>query len=497
MEQPNSGDRLWLRSPNEAWYELGKAYLMEATTYEWRLEGRNEKRLPKLQFCGVPLIPIHYDERFIYGEVTMPFQSGQISFEIEGTVYETYLYADSRKMTQEQFDHMISDILKEASLCFKHSEVKIGIQADERSRELTLAQWSYINSSFSSLSSIVRGIMVLPIRMLRAKDQFVRRENVKNVDTRMMGWLERNLGRRSTGLIPEFVHSSVREETFDVYENAILKKWLLELRRLIDRYGEIHYLKNVSDQSKAYSDQIRGWLRSPFFRDMRPYEGMVSETQVFRKHPVYRLAYKWFDRLYTHGREQIGFDFHYPLQETFSLYEIWCYLQVVRLFREQGMLKDSSGLYRVTKEGCFLHLSQHGESVVKLKNGMQLFYQRAYRYNQNSRSFYTYTQEMIPDIVLETGNHIHILDPKYRVSGNLGMALGEMHKYRDGILNSETNERAVESVFILTPEPARNLRYFESEFHRKYGMGAIGLSPGGGRKALEEWLQRLNLNNEL
>jgi hypothetical protein len=54
---------------------------------------------------------------------------------------------------------------------------------------------------------------------------------------------------------------------------------------------------------------------------------------------------------------------------------------------------------------------------------------------------------LIPDIV----KGIIVFDPKYRVPGNLGTALGEMHKYRDGILCRETGERAVKEVYILTP----------------------------------------------
>ncbi|MEH7096504.1 hypothetical protein [Neobacillus vireti] len=51
------------------------------------------------------------------------------------------------------------------------------------------------------------------------------------------------------------------------------------------------------------------------------------------------------------------------------------------------------------------------------------------------------TQRMIPDIVQEGENGLIVFDPKYRVPDNLGPALGEMHKYRDGILKRNNGER--------------------------------------------------------
>ncbi|WP_261807826.1 nuclease domain-containing protein [Paenibacillus sp. N3.4] len=177
------------------------------------------------------------------------------------------------------------------------------------------------------------------------------------------------------------------------------------------------------------------------------------------------------------------------MKETFALYEIWCYMQLVKVFREKGLLKDSSGLFQIKREGLFLHFAKHNESVVHLKSGMRLSYQRVFQ--NNSPHFYTFTQRMVPDIVIESGDHLYILDPKYRVATNLGTALGEMHKYRDGILDCSNDERAVQNVFILTPSASDELRYFTADFQDRYKMGAIKLTPGGDMSALSDWIDKL------
>lgn len=76
---------------------------------------------------------------------------------------------------------------------------------------------------------------------------------------------------------------------------------------------------------------------------------------------------------------------------------------------------------------------------------------------------------------------IIVFDPKYRVPDNLGTALGEMHKYRDGIIHRLAKKRAVQEVYILTPtraDQAERMRYFQEDFHERYLMGAIQVVPG-------------------
>ncbi|MGZ7443478.1 hypothetical protein [Paenibacillus sp. TH7-28] len=66
-----------------------------------------------------------------------------------------------------------------------------------------------------------------------------------------------------------------------------------------------------------------------------------------------------------------------------------------------------------------------------------------------------------------------------------------MHKYTDGIFLAGVDQRAVDSVFIVTPVWDEDLDFFKPDFHRRYNMGAIGLTPGGDRSALMEWVDHI------
>lgn len=488
MVQHSSGGSFLIRSKGEEWVALEETYLTEASTYEWKYVMNGLERPPSIHFCGLAYFPHRIEEGVAYGQLSTPFHSGQVTFEINGEKLDSYIYPDSRKLTQEQYHLMLSDILQEASLCFEYSDIETGIEVDQHSRELSLAQWSYIEASFTSLAAMIRQVIEHPARVLQAREQQMRRDHVKTVDAKTMGWLERNRERSTSGTIPEIVRSSVREDSYNTYENKLLKRQLLELRHLLKCYGEVSEGERAR-RAESYADQIGYWLRDPFLKQVIPYQGMVQISQVFRKHPVYRQCYQWFDRLYKHGNERIGMSYNYPLRETFALYEIWCYMRLVKVFREKDLLQDCKGLFRTTREGLFLHFAEHNESVVQLNNGMRLSYQRVFQ--NNSPHFYTFTQRMIPDIVIEAGDRLYILDPKYRIANNLGTALGEMHKYRDGILLCCNDERAVQNVFILTPVQNDELDYFTSDYHDRYKMGAIALMPGSDTSLLNSWIDKL------
>lgn len=439
---------------------------------------------------------LHHPQRIendeAVGTLTTPFHSGHVVFNINGEAINSYIYPDSRKMTQEQYSLMLSDILQEAALCFEHSDISTGVEVDQRTRDLSWAQWSYIQASFSSLSNIIHRILAQPSRLLQSQEKVMRRDRVKTIDHSTLSWLERNIGRSSSGIVPETVRSTVREDSYNTYENKVLKRQLIELRHLLKVYSQT---TEHADSATSYVDKIGFWLKDPFFKQVTPFQGTIRISQVFRKHPVYRQGYDWFERLYKHGNERIGLKYSYPLKETYALYEIWCYMRLVKVFREKGLLKDSSQLYSTSKNGLFLHFSEHNESVVHLTNGMRLYYQRVYQYN--SPIFYTFTQQMKPDIVIEAGERLYILDPKYRVPTNIGTALGEMHKYRDGILLRRNDERAVERVFVMTPVQSDELRYYSKEYQDKYRMGAISMTPGVEADSLSVWIDEILSENKI
>lgn len=129
------------------------------------------------------------------------------------------------------------------------------------------------------------------------------------------------------------------------------------------------------------------------------------------------------------------------------------------------------------QDGLVLKLSEKKESRIQLVGGATFAYQRWF--TSATQVFATYTHGMKPDIVLEVEGKLYIFDPKYRLDHNLPMALGEMHKYRDGIVRKSDGSRAVEEVYIITPALGdESSKFFKNVYRNQYQMGAYCLKPG-------------------
>ncbi|RWZ54619.1 DUF2357 domain-containing protein [Halobacillus fulvus] len=486
----NSGDsRLELKEAELGWIPFSKAYLTEATEYQLRFKGEH----PDIRMQDVPM-PFYKRDSFHYATFLTPFQAGTLNVQVNGEQHDAFVYPDSRKLTAEQFDLMVEEILQEANICFQLSGLETGVDSSGRSRDVSWTQWAYIDRSFHQLRQVFTKISAQPFRRLEKQPLMMKRDKVRRVSHSTMTWLD----RKGYGTdIPPHVYTEKTFETTDVYENRIVKKQAIDLLMLLGRYETVERVE-IARQAKAYRSVLKRWLNGAFLDGISSHRGSYTVTQKFRKHPVYRLWYQWFDRLYKHAQEGVGFEYPIALKDTFELYEMWCFMKIIRYLRELGYLKNPAQIFRITKEGLFLNLAENKESRIDLRGGMTLYFQRVYQ--ANTKEFHTYTQRMIPDIVLEGEDSIIVFDPKYRVPGNLGTALGEMHKYRDGILHRETGKRAVKEVYILTPtleEDAAVMRYFEESFHKKYGMGAVQMVAGAHndsiRKTLAECLKLLSV----
>lgn len=336
-------------------------------------------------------------------------------------------------------------------------------------------------------------IQAEPLRRLRSKDQWIRRENVKHVTPAVLAWAERHAGNGMSLEIPvpELIWSGVREDTFNVYENQVLLRQLHEIQRLLREYQSVSVVA-IQLKAEHYLDRINSWLRASFLHQLQPHVGPVVVSQAFRKHPIYRNWFSWFHRLYQFNEYSIGFNNSIPLKDTYHLYEIWVFMQMVKILRKKEALLDTSGLFSLEQDGLVLNLSEKKESRIKLIGGAALAYQRWF--TSATQEFVTYTHGMKPDIVLEVEGELYIFDPKYRLDHNLPMALGEMHKYRDGIVSKVDGSRVVEEVYIITPALGQeNSHLFEDDYRQRYRMGAYCLKPGGIGQELENKLDEILL----
>ncbi len=481
MEQLNSGDKLLIFDEVQmVWESLSEAYFKEARIYRWKVETKSAFRFFMQQ---VPVAMTSTNSGW-EGVLETPFQSGFIQFKMlfdnHETIFETYCYSDSRKMTEQHYTLLLEELLEESQICFQKSGLASHVSGLGYTRDYSLLHWSYIESSIYQLRNIFRHIDHQPLRSLKREDLLMRREKVTHATPRSVSWVERygqSYGATPTKL-PSHIQSTKANESFDLYENRLLLKNILDLEALLNVYKTV---KDDEIQKKAakYLSWITHWKKAEFLYGVTSHKGTVVITQVFRKHPHYRLWYQWFHALYQYNSLSFDLGQKLALKDTFLLYEMWCYVQIIKVLREYGLLNNSTALF-TKKDGFYiLNLAENKESTLLLANGAKLTYQKMIQINTSP--YYSFTQRMIPDIVIEYKEKLYIFDPKYRVATNLPMALGEMHKYRDGILSRTTDQQVVKEVYIITPgdhEGSEKKDFYREDFQSRYDMGAFCLKSG-------------------
>jgi hypothetical protein len=223
----------------------------------------------------------------------------------------------------------------------------------------------------------------------------------------------------------------------------------------------------------------------------------LTLSALFRNDPSYRCFYRlWQDM--NLGIAAIFGDFlNLPLARTFELYELWCFLRLVRAatleFGDESVavqdlfISDASG-------GLTLAA---GAVTVSVGDSWQLCFQKQYRefwLEPDRRG--SYSRTMTPDIVAarrangDRGRMI-VLDAKYRVADGLNDALTSIHTYRDALVQeAEAGDvkGIVSAAYLLTPDmPAIGSTYrstampgrlFHPQYRAGFRFGAMTLKPG-------------------
>jgi hypothetical protein len=150
-----------------------------------------------------------------------------------------------------------------------------------------------------------------------------------------------------------------------------------------------------------------------------------------------------------------------PLDRTYELYELWCYVGILAAVAERfpasrpqvaELLKGCP-----TASGLGIVLAAGKSSEIPLGAGMRISYQRRFGSKPSPDGARTLLLEVIPDVTIsrvEDGKCVGlvVLDPKYRANQSLLDGLRDMHVYRDAIVGSD-GLRLIKAAAALAPRP--------------------------------------------
>lgn len=316
----------------------------------------------------------------------------------------------------------------------------------------------------------------------------------------------------------------------DTQENRFLKFALHQIsKRYEDLRQRIEAVKTASDTMKAAihatSESLKRLQHHPFFRTIGRFKGINQESMVLQKATGYSQVYRTWNLL---RRAYSLNDGLYRLQtkDIATLYEIWCFIEVSHIVKDQLRLQDEDVEHRNRLEmnGVFsweLGKGEHSRILFR-KDGVELAElvynpKNADKENNNvgMKDLVVPTVPQKPDIVLQlTKNDLqqgmkmtYLFDAKYRIDGkDKGVdvppedTINQMHRYRDAIYYKDYDANALKKEviggYILFPGDGEPNDVAVSKFYKtikEVNIGAFPLRPKDveNRKLLEKFIDEL------
>ncbi|MCJ2032706.1 DUF2357 domain-containing protein [Methylobacterium sp. J-068] len=438
--------------------------------------------------------------------------------------FEIITDPDRRKLTRDAFDAMVREIIEDTFALFSLSSFRKAVARGAGNRPPPIARLEFLRSRIGELEAVVALIERHPRRRLGLEEvtlpyhRATRATGPEILRSFRSGRILQEKGSPSRlpaalqGFLPEQIRVRQRRSTLDLPEHrqmaACLRSWaawLGAVAGILDRSpagGEAEIRQAAAAwaaRCRQLSRRISQLTKAEPFAEAGEGPARLVLSALFRNDPTYRRFYRLWQDMNLGIAAVFGDFLDLPLARTFELYELWCFLRLLRAAAEEfGPSGLEIGDLFVTDAAGGVTLAA-GAVTVPVGRGWSLCFQKRYRefWLETDRRG-SYSRDMIPDVVAaftpaspdEVGRLI-VLDAKYRIEAGLNDALSSIHAYRDALVQEEGPETIkgfVTAAYLLAPHvpeleagyrgTAMPSRLFHPEYRSGFRFGALTLRPG-------------------
>lgn len=438
--------------------------------------------------------------------------------------FEIVTDPDVRKLTRQDFDSMVREILDDTFALFALSSFRKSIARGGGARPPAIARLEFLRSRIDEMEGVVAEIVRNPRRILTAEEKVLpyhraaRATGPEILKSFRSGRVLAEKGKPPRlppalqGFLPERIRVRQRRSSLDLPEHRQMGSCLRAWAAWLAAVAEVLARDAVGTGSEMRRE-VSGWsircrrlarrvsrmATSAPFTEAEDTLPRLMLSSLFRNDPAYRRFFRLWQDMNLGIASVFGDFLNMPLARTFELYELWCFLRLVRAavaeFGPAGVVVDD--LFISDANGGLTVAA--GAVMVPVGAGWKLCFQKQYRefwIEPDRRG--SFSRIMTPDVVAmhepaaarEAGRLI-ILDAKYRIDEGLNAALNSIHTYRDALVREAeggTVEGIVTAVYLLTPYlPSVGAGYrdtplpgrlFHPEYRSSFRFGAVTLRPG-------------------
>ncbi|MCQ8182638.1 restriction endonuclease-like protein [Methylomonas sp. SURF-1] len=437
--------------------------------------------------------------------------------------FEIITDPDLRKLTRTSFDRMVRELLEDTFALFSLSAFRKSIARQSGSRPPALARLEFLRSRANEITETVAAIDRSPRHFLRAEEVTVpahkatRATGPEIIKSFRSGHILSETSSPSRlpvalcGRLPAKISLRKRRNSVDIPEHRQIKAclrswaaWLMNVADILDRTAVADDPENRTTaatwavRTRHIARKISNASASPFLKDVGEGPATLRMSSLFRRDPAYQRFYRLWQDMNLGLAALFGDFLQMPLARTYELYELWCFLRLVRAAAEEYGPEDIdvSNLFISDDTGSVTIAA--GAVMVPVGGGNMLCFQKKYReYWIEPGNLGSFSRTMVPDIVFTrpatdiTGARLIVLDAKYRINQGLNDALNSIHTYRDALVQeaeSGRTEGIVTAAYLLTPyipELGADFqstqlpgRLFHPQYREKFRFGAVTLRPG-------------------
>ncbi|WP_121379192.1 DUF2357 domain-containing protein, partial [Pseudomonas aeruginosa] len=393
---------------------------------------------------------------------------------------------DLRKLTRNDFDAMVREVLEDTFALFSLSAFRKSIARQPGNKPPPLARLEFLRSRAEEITQTIAAINRSPRHFLRAEQvtlpfyRAVRATGPEIIKSFRTGRIRTETSRPSRlpaalgGRLPVQITIHQRRNSVDIPEHrqikACLRSWAAWLSGIADVLAKTGRAEDPELLTTAGSWAIRARhiarrlndaAGSGFMTEVTDSPAMLQMSSLFRNDPVYHRFYRLWQDMNLGLAALFGDFLQMPLARTYELYELWCFLRLLRAaVQEYGSTGvDLSNLF-VTDAAGSVTISA-GAVIVSVGPDKVLCFQRQYReYWVEPSGEGSFSRIMVPDVVLagtgfgSLGRQVIVLDAKYRINDGLNDALNSIHTYRDALVQEAEGgeiEGIVTAAYLLTP----------------------------------------------
>src|SRR6478736_1660066 len=367
----------------------------------------------------------------------------------------------------------------------------------------------------------VRNLMEIsadPVKRTRERLQHVRFHRVRAISGELVTWLGSNPSvaqllnpdryPESTGAVSPYIPEHHGYESLDHAANRYILWLCHQTMRRLQACGELwrRHAAEPGDRAEwaiaraaacdGASQQISRAIKGSFFGSLQPAPASEDVQLVLADHPAYARFHR-LARLLLSPMFDASAGASVPLRETYSLYELWCFLEVRR---QLGVaLKDAS--WRAVDTHRLLDPAETKTKIAyhaTLTNGREL----TVEFNAIFLSFWargknhrwSLSRERRPDIVVSARGGKSppswlFLDAKYRVQRDyLGDAFESIHIYRDSLRDDVHGGTCVGGALLAPRQLQETQSWFTEDFRAMHGCGIFATTPGRSTQEVAEWI---------